>query len=85
MHPYVTGIQTTCLILPQLALSLFFAIPDENLWKFTVSYSVIKLYHNDLLGITVVRKEARGFSTLLKAYFPFILPLQDMPFVTSFI
>lgn len=80
----MTGIQTTCLTLPQLALSLFFAIPDEKLWKFTVNYSVIKLHPNDLLGITIVKKEARDFSTILKAYFPFVLPLQDMPFITSF-
>lgn len=42
-------------------------------WKFTVNYSVIKLHRNDLLGITVVRKEAHDFSTILKAYFPFVL------------
>lgn len=62
-----------------------FAIPDEKLWKFTVNYSTIKLHCNNLLGITVVKKEARDFSTILKAYFPFVLPLQDMPFITSFI
>lgn len=81
----MTGIQTTCLILPQLALSLFFAISDEKLWKFPVNYSVIKLHHNDLLGITAVKKEAHDFSAILKAYFPFVLPLQHMPFITSFI
>lgn len=81
----MTEIQTTCLISPQLALSIFFAIPDEKLWKFTVNYSVIKLHCNNFLGITVVKKEAHDFSTILKAYFPSVLPLQDMPFITSFI
>lgn len=76
------GTQITCLILPQLALSLFFAIPDEKLWKFTVNYSIIKLHHNDLLGITAVKTEAHDFSAILKAYFPFVLPLQH---ITSFL
>lgn len=70
----MTGIQTTCLTSPQLALSIFFAIPDEKLWKFTVNYLVIKLHFYNLLGITIVKKEAHDFSTTLKAYFPFVLP-----------